>query len=253
MRVFIELSYDGGAYCGWQRQPNVRTIQGVIEEAASKLLRVPTEIVGAGRTDTGVNSSYYVAHMDIPDGTDCNQFLWKLNQLVPSDIALYSITEVSAEAHARFDAREREYKYYITLKKEPFLRDRSWYCLYKLDFEAMQQAAAIIAEYDDFTSFAKLNSNNKTNICHIIKSHWEILPNGALCYTIRADRFLRNMVRSITGTLVDVGRGRYSLEEFREIIEARDLSRSSAGVPAQGLFLNDVVYPDEVFERKRKK
>lgn len=252
MRVFIELSYDGGAYCGWQRQPNVRTIQGVIEEAASKLLRVPTEIVGAGRTDTGVNSSYYVAHMDIPDGTDCNQFLWKLNQLVPSDIALYSITEVSAEAHARFDAQEREYKYYITLKKEPFLRDRSWYCLYKLDFEAMQQAAAIVPEYDDFTSFAKLNSNNKTNICHIIKSQWEILPNGVLCYTIRADRFLRNMVRSITGTLVDVGRGRYSLQEFREIIEARDLSRSSAGVPAQGLFLNDVVYPIEVFERKRK-
>ncbi len=249
MRYFLELKYDGAAYCGWQRQPEAPTVQYTIEEALTTLLRMPTEIVGAGRTDTGVNASYYVAHFDCDAEFDAEQLLYKLNRRLPPDIAICSVTPVPESAHARFDAREREYTYFISTRKEPFLRQSAWICYYNLDVAKMNEAAALLLEYDDFTSFAKLNSNNKTNICRIMVSKWSVEPDGVLRFTIRADRFLRNMVRSIVGTLVDVGRGRYSVEDFRSIVEAKDLSRSSAGAPAQGLFLSDVVYPDVVFKR----
>ncbi len=245
MRYFLELKYDGAAYCGWQRQPDAPTVQQTIEESLTTLLRVPTEIVGAGRTDTGVNASYYVAHFDCATIFDSEQLLYKLNRRLPQDIAVSSITPVDGSAHARFDAREREYTYFISTRKEPFLRSSAWICYYDLDMTKMNEAAALLPEYDDFTSFAKLNSNNKTNICRIMHSEWR--EEELLRFTIRADRFLRNMVRSIVGTLVDVGRGRYSVEDFRAIVEARDLSRSSAGAPPQGLFLSDVVYPEHIF------
>lgn len=247
MRYFIELRYDGAAYCGWQRQPDMPTVQQTIEDALTKLLRVHTEIVGAGRTDTGVNASYYVAHFDSAVEVDCAQLLYKLNMMLPKDIALFSVTPVADGAHARFDARQREYRYYISPTKNPFRRHSAWLYYVSLDVEKMNQAAAKLLEYDDFTSFAKLNSNNKTNICKIMNAHWAVESDGVLVFTIRADRFLRNMVRSIVGTLVDVGRGRYSVEEFCAIVEARDLSQSSAGAPSQGLFLSDVVYPDDIF------
>ena len=248
MRYFIELRYDGAAYCGWQRQPDMPTVQQTIEEALTKLLRVHTEIVGAGRTDTGVNASYYVAHFDSAVEVDCAQVLYKLNMMLPKDIAIFSVTPVADGAHARFDARQREYRYYISPTKNPFRRHSAWLYYVPLDVDKMNQAAAKLLEYEDFTSFAKLNSNNKTNICKIMNARWSV-EDGVLVFTIRADRFLRNMVRSIVGTLVDVGRGRYSVEEFRAIVEARDLSQSSAGAPSQGLFLSDVVYPTDIFEK----
>ena len=242
MRYFIELQYDGTAYFGWQRQPNATTVQGTIEAKLSMLRGVPTEIVGAGRTDTGVNASYYVAHFDSDSDVDCSQLVYKLNKVLPPDIAILSIREVEPTKHARFDAREREYTYYITSKKSPFRRFSAWYYAVELDIEAMNEAAKRLLEYDDFTTFAKLNSNNKTNICHISHASWESMPDGTLRFTIRADRFLRNMVRAIVGTLVDVGRGRYTVEQFDDIVRSKDLSRSSTGAPAVGLFLSDVKY-----------
>ncbi len=249
MRYFLELRYNGGAYFGWQRQPAMPTVQQTLEQALATLLREPVEVTGAGRTDTGVNASYYVAHFDVSQPVaEPQQLLRKLNFMLPGDIAVDSLTPVADGAHARFDAREREYRYFIEPHKNPFTR-LSWQYYVPLDVGCMNEAAAMLAEFDDFTSFAKLNSNNKTNRCRIMHAAWTVDDSGVLCFTIRADRFLRNMVRAIVGTLVDVGRGRYSPHEFRVIVESRDLSRSSAGAPAQGLFLSDVRYLPEVFSR----
>lgn len=251
MRYFLELRYDGGAYFGWQRQPAMPTVQQTLEQALSTLLREPVELTGAGRTDTGVNASYYVAHFDASQSVaDPPQLLRKLNFMLPGDIAADTLTPVADGAHARFDAREREYRYFLSPHKNPFTRHASWQYYVPLDVGRMNEAAAVLAETDDFTSFAKLNSNNKTNRCRIVEARWTVGDGGVLCFTIRADRFLRNMVRAIVGTLVDVGRGRYTPDDFRAIVASRDLSRSSAGAPAQGLFLSDVRYPAEVFERK---
>ena len=243
MRYFIYLQYDGAAYNGWQRQPDAPTVQGVIEHRLTMLRREPIEIVGAGRTDTGVNASFYVAHFDTDAAIeDCGQLTYKLNKVLPDDIAIMRIEEVAPTLHARFDAKQREYTYRLTTRKSPFARYSAWYYAVNLDVEKMNRAAALLLRYEDFTSFAKLNSNNKTNICHITHARWEVDGDGVLVFTIRADRFLRNMVRAIVGTLVDVGRGRYSVEDFDAIIASRDLSRSSAGAPACGLFLSDVKY-----------
>lgn len=252
MRYFLELRYNGAAYFGWQRQPDMPSVQQTLERALATLLREPVALTGAGRTDTGVNASYYVAHFDTSAPVaDPVQTVYKLNFLLPGDIAVGSMTPVAEEAHARFHAREREYRYFIEPHKNPFTRHTSWQYYVPLDVERMNRAAAMIAEYEDFTSFAKLNSNNKTNICRVMRACWTVGPQGVLCFTIRADRFLRNMVRSLVGTLVDVGRGRYTPEEFRAIVESRDLGRSSAGAPAQGLFLSDVSYPPAIFERQQ--
>ena len=233
MRYFLELRYNGAAYCGWQRQPDMPSVQQTLEGALATLLREPVEVTGAGRTDTGVNASYYVAHFDcaapVPDPA---QTVYKLNFLLPGDIAVGSMTPVDNGAHARFAAREREYRYYIEPRKNPFTRGTTWQYYVPLDVGRMNEA------------------NNKTNICRVMHAAWTADGQGVLRFTIRADRFLRNMVRSLVGTLVDVGRGRYTPQQFREIVESRDLSRSSGGAPAQGLFLSDVVYPADVFERK---
>jgi tRNA pseudouridine38-40 synthase len=225
------------------------TVQQTIEQALTKLLRTPTEIVGAGRTDTGVNASYYVAHFDTDVQVNITQLRYKLNMMLPKDIGIFSITQVADTAHARFAAMEREYTYFISHHKNPFRRHSAWLYYVPLDVDAMNQAASKLLNYSDFTSFAKLNSNNKTNICRIIDARWSVEEDGVLRFTIRADRFLRNMVRSIVGTLVDVGRGRYTVDEFCKIVEAKDLRLSSAGAPAQGLFLSDVVYSEETFTK----
>lgn len=251
MRYFLELRYNGGAYFGWQRQPDMPTVQQTLEQSLTTLLREPVELTGAGRTDTGVNASYYVAHFDAMQPVDDPQrLLYKLNFMLPGDIAADTLTPVAEGAHARFDAREREYRYFIEPRKNPFTRHVSWQYHVPLDVARMNEAAAMLLEYDDFTSFAKLNSNNKTNRCRVMESAWTVDEAGVLRFTIRADRFLRNMVRAIVGTLVDVGRGRYTPEEFRAIVASRDLSRSSAGAPAQGLFLSDIRYPTDIFERR---
>ena len=250
MRYFVELRYDGGAYCGWQRQNDVPSVQQTLERALSTLLRAEVETVGAGRTDTGVNASYYVAHFDTQSPIeDCERLVYKLNLILPPDIGVMTVSPVADDAHARFDAVRREYRYYIEQCKNPFTRSASWQYYVPLDVDEMNRAAERLLHYDDFTSFAKLNSNNKTNICHIYRAEWE-RDGNRLCFTICADRFLRNMVRAIVGTLVDVGRGRYTADDFDSIIASRDLSRSSGGAPAQGLFLSDIVYPEDIFRRK---
>ncbi len=248
MRYFIELKYNGAAYFGWQRQNNVKTVQGTIEKALSTLLRTPIEITGTGRTDTGVNASYYVAHFDFGEELpiDAVQLTYKLNVILPEDIAIVKIVGVSPDAHARFDAQRREYTYFIERHKNPFTRHSSWQYYVDLDMEKMNLAAERLLRHKDFTTFAKLNSNNKNNLCDIYYAHWSTDDNGALQFKICANRFLRNMVRAIVGTLVDVGRGKYTVEQFEEIVASQDLSRSSAGAPAQGLFLSCVKYPYEL-------
>lgn len=250
MRYFAELRYNGAAYCGWQRQPDAPTVQQTVEQALSTLLRVQTVIVGAGRTDTGVNASYYVAHFDCDRPVDdAERLVYKLNLILPPDIAVGHVAAVADDAHARFSAVGREYRYFIERSKNPFTRHASWQYYVPLDVDAMNRAAALLPTFDDFTSFAKLNSNNTTNICRIAEAGWRE-SGDLLVFTIRADRFLRNMVRAIVGTLVDVGRGRYTVDGFGDIIASRDLARSSAGAPAQGLFLSDVRYPADVFVRR---
>ena len=250
MRYFIYLSYDGAAYCGWQRQPDAPSVQQALEKALSTLLREDILITGAGRTDTGVNASYYVAHFDCQKQIeDCEKVCYKLNLILPQDIAVSQIRRVRDDIHARFDAKQREYTYIIAQHKKPFRRYSAWQYYVALDFDKMNLAAEKLLQYEDFTSFAKLNSNNKTNICHVTKAEWSRDPKdeSVLVFTIRADRFLRNMIRAIVGTLVDVGRGRYTVEEFEEIIRSKNLSKSSAGAPAQGLFLSDVTYDENIF------
>ena len=209
------------------------------------LLRQQIEVVGAGRTDTGVHAAYYVAHFDTTEPlTDLDQVVYKLNKMLPADIAALGLRAVSDDMHARFSARSRAYRYYIEPKKNPFTTHTAWQYAVPLDIDRMNRAAEVLLTERDFTSFAKLNSNNKTNICRVTEARWERMEDGVLRFTIRADRFLRNMVRAIVGTLVDVGRGRYTEEEFAEIVRSRDLSRSSGGAPAEGLFLCEVEYDE---------
>ncbi len=243
MRYFAELSYKGTAYCGWQRQPSAPSVQQTIEEALSTILRESVEIVGAGRTDTGVHAAFYVAHFDTSRPiANPSDFVYHLNALLPEDIAFGRIYEVDSEAHARFDATEREYRYYIEPRKNPFTRATSWQLTTPLDVDAMNRAAKVLLTTEDFTTFAKLGSNNTNNICHIFRAEWIEIECGMLVFIFRANRFLRNMVRAVVGTLVDVGRGKITPEEFADIVASRDLSRSSSSAPAAGLFLTDVNY-----------
>lgn len=247
MRYFLILSYKGTNYNGWQIQRNAPSVQGKLEEALTLLLRTPTAVTGAGRTDTGVHASYYVAHFDAPEAIrDRAGFCYHLNAVLPYDIAIHDLRPVRDDAHARFDAREREYRYVIRTEKDPFVRETAWLYYGALDVDAMNEAAIHLLEFDDFTTFAKLNSANKTNICDVRHAAW-VRKGNELIFTIRADRFLRNMVRAITGTLVEVGRGKMSPDAFRDIIAARDLSLSGSSAPAQGLFLNNIIYPAELF------
>lgn len=252
MRYFMELSYKGTAYNGWQRQDNAPSVQQTLEEAMSKLLREKIAVTGAGRTDTGVHAAYYILHFDSENPIkNPSDFIYHLNSVLPRDIAAYSLTEVSDSAHARFDAVSREYKYYISTVKDPFTWETAWIFKGNLDIEAMNEAAEVLLRTEDFTTFGKLHSGNKTNICKVTHAEWKKQDN-VLIFTIRADRFLRNMVRSVTGTLVDVGRGKVSAEEFGDIVLSRDLSRATNSAPAQGLFLTDVKYPEVVFKKESK-
>ncbi len=237
MRYFVELSYLGMAYCGWQRQRDAPSIQAAIEDALSTLLRAPTPVTGAGRTDTGVHAARYIAHFDAVTEPD----VYHLNAILPPDIAVQRVWHVADDAHARFDAQEREYKYYIILHKNPFRQHTAWCYTGHLDVDAMNSAAAHLLGTKDFTTFSKLHSSNKTFICNVMQALWT-QADGELIFTIRADRFLRNMVRSIVGTLVDVGRGKITPEIFAGFLEARDRSLASGSAPAHGLFLSDVKY-----------
>ena len=241
MRYFLTLSYDGTAYHGWQIQPHSNSVQEELQKALSTILREPIELIGAGRTDTGVHARKMVAHFDFQD-IDTAQLLYKLNKILPKDIAVHNVELVSDEMHARFSAKSRTYHYYIHLTKDPFLRHYSWQIYGSLDFEMMNQAAQVIMEYTDFTSFSKVNTDTKTNNCTITEAFWERIGENQWRFTISANRFLRNMVRAIVGTVVEVGRGKMSIAQLRQVIEAKDRCRAGDSVPGNALFLVDVKY-----------
>lgn len=243
-RFFIHLAYKGTKYCGWQVQPNALSVQGTVEHHLSVLLREKISIVGAGRTDTGVHARNFYAHFDssnvLLDNT--KDFSYKLNRFLPNDIKIFGIYKVHNEAHARFDAVSRMYKYYIAREKEIFLDDYCWQKNTYLNVMLMNSAALKLLDFTDFTSFSKLHTDVKTNNCKVMEAHWEI-ENGFSTFTIKADRFLRNMVRSIVGTLIDIGMNRMTLSEFIQVIEKRDRAAAGVSVPAQGLFLEEIEYP----------
>ena len=242
MRFFITLSFDGTNYHGWQIQPNSDSVQQRLQEALSTLLRQPIEVVGAGRTDTGVHARMMVAHFDWEELIDGKQLAYKLNKFLPQDIAVQEVRLVDEEKHARFSATSRTYHYFIHMRKDPFLQAYSWQVPFKLDFEKMNEAAKVLLEYKDFTSFSKVNTDTKTNLCDVKEAFWEEIAPDRWRFTITANRFLRNMVRAIVGTLVEVGRGRLSPEDVRRIIEAKDRCSAGESVPAKGLFLVDIKY-----------
>ena len=246
-RYFMYLGYDGTNYHGWQIQPNGASVQEELQKALSTLMRRPVEVVGAGRTDAGVHASLMVAHADIDALADAAIWVGKLNRLLPPDIAVYRMRRVADDAHARFDATYRKYQYHVTTSKNPFLRHYAWRVFQPLDFGRMNEAASVLFEYTDFTSFSKLHTDVKTNNCRIMHAAWTQADEETWVFTIRADRFLRNMVRAIVGTLLDVGRGKLSVEEFRRIIEQKDRCRAGTSAPGHALFLADVTYPEEIF------
>lgn len=252
MRYFIQLSYDGTGYHGWQVQPNGVSVQEVLQKALSTLLRQPTEVTGAGRTDAGVHASMMVAHFDWPAAhegegceempLDCTQLTYKLNRLLPPDVAVQAVRPVGPEMHARFSATRRTYRYYIHTHKNPFLRGYSWQVNVPLDFALMNEAAQVLLEYSDFTSFSKTGTDVKTNICQLTEARWEQLKPGEWRFTVSANRFLRNMVRAIVGTLVEVGRHRMTISQMRHAIEAKDRQRAGESVPGHALYLTNIEY-----------
>lgn len=243
MRYFMRLSYRGAPFHGWQRQPGAVTVQSVIEDSLALILRAPIKITGAGRTDTGVNARVMYAHFDLEAPiADVPRFIRQLNALVGKDIAIADIFEVAPDKHARFDATSRTYYYYAHLGKSPFLYPLSWQAPASLDFDKMNLAASLLTEVDDFTSFAKLHSDSKTNICRVTRAEWQTLDSDRRVFVITADRFLRNMVRAVVGTLVEVGRGKLSLDDFRRVIESRDRCAAGTSMPPHPLFLWDVTY-----------
>ena len=241
------LSYDGAAYHGWQIQPNGVSVQECLMRALSTLLRRETDVVGAGRTDAGVHASLMVAHFDAEFPLDTALLADKLNRLLPPDIAVHRVRPVHPGAHARFDATSRTYHYYVTTAKTPFLRSYRCRLFRTPDFGRMNEAAATLFHYTDFTSFSKLHTDVKTNNCRIMHAAWTQVDDVTWVFTIQADRFLRNMVRAIVGTLLDVGRGKLTVDGFRRIIEQKDRCRAGTSAPAEGLFLADITYPDGLF------
>lgn len=241
-RYFLYFRYDGAAYRGWQVQPGERTVQGELQRALSILLRGDVPVVGAGRTDTGVHARMMVAHFDAAGGLDCRQTVYRLNRLLPRDIAADRLAPVPAEMHARFSATSRTYHYYIHTRRDPFLRAYSCEMFYNLDFDRMNQAAALLLEYDDFAAFCKSHTDVKTTLCRVTEARWVQDDEYRWHFVITANRFLRNMVRAVVGTLIDVGRGRTDVDGFRRIIEGRSRSGAGDSVPACALFLEKILY-----------
>ena len=239
----MRLSYRGAGFHGWQIQPNDNSVQETIEQAMATVLRHPVSITGAGRTDTGVNARMMVAHFDVDTPiADTALLVRSLNGIVGRDIAIHTIFPVHDEAHARFDATSRTYKYFAHTLKSPFLYPLSWQCRPDMDFDLMNQAAAHLLEYRDFTSFSKLHTDVKTNNCVVTRAQWDRVGEQWV-FTITADRFLRNMVRAVVGTLVDVGLHRITIDDFCRIIEQRNRCKAGTSMPPHPLFLWDITYP----------
>ena len=242
MRYFITFSYDGTRYHGWQIQPNGDSVQERLEWALSTLLRREVNVTGAGRTDAGVHARVMVAHFDFDEAIDCQQLCYKLNRLLPFDIAVQEVKQVSDDMHARFSATSRTYHYYIHTKKDPFRRAYSCEIHYPLDFALMNEAGKILTTYEDFGAFCKSHTDVKTTICHVTEARWVQTSETAWYFRITANRFLRNMVRAVVGTLIDVGRGKLSIEEFCKVIEGKRRTEAGESMPGNALFLEDVRY-----------
>ena len=246
MRYFLELSYKGTSYHGWQRQPNAISIQEVLESSLSLLLKAKIEIVGAGRTDAGVHAKQIMAHFDYEYDIDVDQLCYKLNSLLPKDIAIQKIYLVQEEVHARFDAMSRSYEYIITLEKDPFRINHAYYLKKDLDIDLMNKAAKLLLNYTNFKCFSKSKTDVKTYNCTITNAIWE--RNGSLLiFKITANRFLRNMVRAVVGTLVEIGEHKLNLEDLKEIIKSENRSEAGYSVPAHGLYLTKVAYPNTIY------
>lgn len=242
-RYFIVLDYNGSAFHGWQIQPKTRTVQGTLNHAISTLLREDVNLVGCGRTDTGVNARNFVAHFDSEQkGLNDGNLAHKLNAFLPKEIVIHQIVKMHIDAHSRFDAVKRTYKYYIKLKKDPFNFDLSLRVDQKLNIELMNEGASKLIDYTDFTSFSKVDTETKTNNCKIFEAYWTIANNN-LTFTISADRFLRNMVRAIVGTLLELGKEKIDVPEFCRIIESKNRCEAKSSASAQALFLDKVEYP----------
>ncbi|MFA9187712.1 tRNA pseudouridine(38-40) synthase TruA [Flavobacterium sp. FBOR7N2.3] len=252
MRYFIKLAYNGTAYHGWQIQPNAASVQETLNKAFSVLLNSEINLMGAGRTDTGVHAREMYAHFDFENPFDIPKLVHKLNSYLPKDIVIYQIFPVDSEAHTRFDATKRTYEYHIHLFKDAFLQEQSWYFTQDLDVDLMNQAAKLLFNHTDFQSFSKVNTDVNTFDCTIFEAYWtrgETEQSGAekegnkLIFTISANRFLRNMVRSIVGTLVNIGLHKITLADFNAIIESKSRNKAGFSVPAHGLYLTKIEYP----------
>ena len=243
MRYFIFLAYDGTNYHGWQIQPNACSVQGEIQRCLSTILRRETPIVGAGRTDTGVHARRMAAHFDSEEPIDCIQTAFRLNRILPPDISIERIISVDNSLHARFSATSRTYHYYIHTKKCPFNRGYSLETHYNLDFDMMNKAGEYLLSVKDFAAFCKAGSDVKTTLCDVRTAKWVEESPGNWYFEITADRFLRNMVRAVVGTLVDVGRGRLSMEDFKAVVESKKRTEARESMPAHALFLENVEYP----------
>lgn len=248
-RYFIFLRYKGTQYHGWQIQPNAITVQQVLDEKLGILLKEKIETTGAGRTDSGVHAREFVAHFDTSSElpSDQIQFLYKINSLLPWDISVHDIRKVRATAHARFDALSRTYEYHLVTKKDPFSIEFAWFYSWPLNINEMNEASLLLKHYTDFTSFSKLHTDVKTNNCCISDANWEIIGEK-IVFTITADRFLRNMVRAIVGTMIELGKGKITCKDFCSIIEGKNRNYAGCSAPAHGLYLTKIEYSSKIFE-----
>lgn len=246
MRYFLDISYFGTNYHGWQIQNNASTVQAEIEDALTKLLGSPTPVMGSGRTDTGVHAKQQIAHFDTEKELDTLQFMFKLNSFLSSDIAINGLCEVNTEAHTRFDALERSYEYFIHTHKNPFKQQLSYYFPKPLAIDKMNEAATKLIGTHDFESFSKVKTEVNNFLCSVKEARWQ-MENDSLVFRVTANRFLRGMVRALVGTLLEVGLGKLSTEDFVKIIEMKDRKAAGRAVPAHGLFLSKITYPDSVY------
>ena len=247
MRYFIELAYNGRQYHGWQNQPNAISVQEVIENVFFTVFQKKTAVTGAGRTDSGVHASQYFAHFNAEKIEEIEKFIFKLNSILPEDIAVFNIFEVGAEAHARFDATARSYEYHVILCKDPFKIETAYYIKNELHLEKMNLAAAELLNYTDFKCFSKSRTDVKTYNCEITEAYWE-KRGKELVFCITADRFLRNMVRAVVGTLLEIGLDKMDVTELHKIIKSRDRQKAGTSVPAKGLFLTKIEYPNSIIK-----
>jgi len=247
LRYFIELAYKGTNYHGWQLQPNAITVQELIQKSFSTILRTPIEVMGAGRTDAGVHAEQLFAHFNIENELNIDEVIYKVNAVLPEDIVVYNIRKSKVDSHARFDATSRSYEYRIFLGRNPFQNEVTWQLINKkLNVSKMNEAANFLLTYTNFKCFSRSNTDVKTYNCDVTKALW-IKTEKSLIFHITADRFLRNMVRAVVGTLLDVGEGKTTLEEFKQIIKSENRCNAGSSAPPQGLFLTEVAYPNIIF------